>query len=62
MVNRLGSDDLMDSEELMPGHEMDERMGKMRAADGDTVEPLRRVVQPEVSKKNFCHNFLLLCI
>ena len=29
---------------------MEDRMGKIRAEDGDTVEPLKRVVQPEVKK------------
>ena len=28
---------------------MEDRMGKTRAEDGDTVEPLKRVVQPEVN-------------
>ena len=65
-MDKLGSDEMMDSDEMMGGvghgmmndHEMmmnhkgmmmdDRRMGKARAEDGDTIEPLRRVVQPEV--------------
>jgi hypothetical protein len=59
LMDKLGSDEMMmDSDEMMgDGHGMmndhemmmnDRRMGKARAEDGDTVEPLRRVLQPEV--------------
>ena len=39
MQDRMGSDNRM---------MMEDRMGKVTAEDGDTVEPLRRVVQPQV--------------
>ena len=40
----MGSDEGMMSENGM----MQDRMEKVRAEDGDTVEPLKRVVQPQV--------------
>ena len=67
LMDKLGSDEMMmDSDEMMgDGHGMmndhemmnDRRMGKARAEDGDTVEPLRRVLQPEV--KFFKRHFVL---
>ena len=69
MIEKLGSDEMFDSEETHAEHRhrmmgsdegmmgrmmgsdngmMQDRMGKVTAEDGDTVEPLRRVVQPEV--------------
>jgi hypothetical protein len=67
-MDKLGSDEMMmDSDEMMgDGHGMmndhemmmnDRRMGKARAEDGDTVEPLRRVLQPEV--RFFKRHFIL---